>query len=466
MAALPTTETIAAIATAPGYGGIGIIRISGPQALPILRQCFLPRKANCSFASHRLYYGTVIAPDGQPLDEALAVYMAAPQTYTREDVVEIHSHGSPLILQEILRGLFERGVRPAENGEFTKRAFLAGRIDLTRAEAVLELLQARSRRAANLALHHLQGELHGQLEDLRQALIDLLAQVEVAIDFPDDDEEILDTGQMLARLREGVISPLTGLLERADQASLIREGVVMALAGRPNVGKSSLLNALLQEERALVTPLAGTTRDTIEEDMLIDGIPVRIIDTAGIREHQDAVEALGIERAWHKMAEADLVLLLLDGTEGLRDADLALLERLRGQTCLLVINKKDLLGTESLRNLREQLEPLDTAGVIAISAKKREGLEELRREIGRITLQDRLACAEDLRCAPNTRHQPVLRRCLDAAYNIEQALINGTAVDLLAVDLQSALGDLGEITGATSPDEVLDAVFSRFCLGK
>ena len=463
MAVHPATDTIAAIATAPGIGGIGIIRISGPDALPFLHQLFVPHKAHSHFSSHKLYYGTVISLDGQVLDEALAVYMRAPATYTREDVVELHCHGSYLVLQEILRNLFERGARPAENGEFTKRAFLAGRIDLTQAEAVLDLLQAQTAKGAQLAANQMRGDLFQILEGIRGEIIAILALLEVAIDFPDDDVEIFNTGQMAVPLRSKIISPLEQLVTLSEQGKIVREGVKVVIAGRPNVGKSSLLNALLQEERALVTPTPGTTRDTIEEQIAIRGIPIHLIDTAGIRMHEDPVEALGIERARLKLRDADVVLFLVDALSGMGTSDRELYVTLQDKKHLIVINKRDLVSQEALQQLYEEFPYNKT---LAISAKQHLGLEDLQDALYQAVIGDNGALCEQMTCAPNARHRSVLNKTLAACLKFEQTMLAGAPFDLLAVELQSALDYLGDITGLTTPDEVLDAVFSRFCIGK
>jgi len=459
----PATETIAAIATAPGMGGIGIIRISGPDALPLLHRLFVPHRPHPHFASHKLYYGTIIASDGQVLDQALAVYMRAPATYTREDVVELHCHGSYLVLGEILQRVLELGARPAENGEFTKRAFLAGRIDLTQAEAVLDLLQAQTAKGARLAANQLQGELFHTLEAIRQAMIGLLALLEVAIDFPDDDVEIFDPEQVAGPLRAEIIAPLEQLMVLSEQGKIVREGVKVVIAGRPNVGKSSLLNGLLQEERALVTSTPGTTRDTIEELIAIGGIPVQLIDTAGIRMHEDPVEALGIERARQKLRQADLVLFLIDAERGMGERDDELYRSLQGQNHLVVINKRDLVSPEALALLVDQFPQQRT---VAISARERQGLDALQEALYRAVVADKGALCEQMTCAPNARHRSILAKTLGCCQRFEQAMQAGASVDLLAVELQAALDYLGDITGLTTPDEVLDAVFSRFCIGK
>ncbi|HIJ90269.1 MAG: tRNA uridine-5-carboxymethylaminomethyl(34) synthesis GTPase MnmE, partial [Desulfobulbaceae bacterium] len=335
--------TIAAIATPPGAGGIGIIRVSGPRSLAILQQLFQPKNPTHNFISHKLYYGAVVQPKTRAvIDEVLAVYMRAPQTYTREDVVEIHGHGSYLLLQEILSQIVTfPGTRLAEPGEFTKRAFLNGRIDLTQAEAVAELLVAKTKEGANLAVNQLRGGLHEEIWKIRDALVAVRAIMEVAIDFPDEEVEILDTQGLQARLAREVLEPLALLLARADGGKVIREGISVVILGRPNVGKSSLLNCLLREDRAIVTEIPGTTRDTIEECLDIKGVPVRIVDTAGIRETVEAVEEIGIRRARKKLGEADLVLLVLDGAEGLQAEDHTLYEVAADKKVVVVVNKID-----------------------------------------------------------------------------------------------------------------------------
>ena len=463
MAVHPATDTIAAIATAPGTGGIGIIRISGPDALPLLRQLFIPHNPRTHFASHKLYYGTVVARDGQVLDEALAVYMRGPYTYTREDIVELHCHGSYLVLQEILRNIFELGVRSAENGEFTKRAFLAGRIDLTQAEAVLDLLQAQTAKSARLAAHQLQGELSHILENIRRELISILALLEVAIDFPDDDVEIFSSSPIEEKLQSAIITPLERLIALAKRGKIVREGVKVVIVGQPNVGKSSLLNALLQEERALVNALPGTTRDTIEEQIAIRGIPVHLVDTAGIRRHEDPVEAMGIERARQKLEEADLVLFLVDALAGVGTCERELYRTVRDKNHLVVINKRDLVAPHQLRGVAEEFLGQE---VITISAKNHQGLDALQDAIYQAVIADGGEICEQMTCAPNVRHRSVLNQTLAACQRFEQAMLSGAPVDLLAIEIQVALDSLGDITGLTTPDDVLDAVFRQFCLGK
>jgi tRNA modification GTPase len=444
-------------------GGIGIIRVSGPEALPLLQQLFVPHKPRSHFTSHKLYYGTVIARDGQVLDEALAVYMRAPHTYTREDIVELHCHGSYLVLQEILRNIFELGARSAENGEFTKRAFLAGRIDLTQAEAVLDLLQAQTEKSARLATNQLQGALFHILENIRQELITILALLEVAIDFPDDDVEIFNGRHIDRQVQATIITPLQRLIALSEQGKIVREGVKVVIAGQPNVGKSSLLNALLQEERALVNALPGTTRDTIEEQIAIRGIPVHLVDTAGIRTHEDPVEAMGIERARQKLEEADLILFLVDAQAGMGTRDRELYHTVRDKKHLIVINKRDLVAPEHLRRVCEEF---PERKAIAISARDHQGLDTLQDAIYQAVIADGGEIGEQMTCAPNTRHRSVLNKTLLACQQFEQAMLAGAPVDLLAVEIQLALDYLGDITGLTTTDDVLDAVFSQFCIGK
>ncbi|MDY0389583.1 MAG: tRNA uridine-5-carboxymethylaminomethyl(34) synthesis GTPase MnmE [Desulfobulbus oligotrophicus] len=463
MAVHPATDTIASIATAPGVAGIGIIRISGSESLSLLKTCFVPRVPRDQFVSHKLYYGTIVNQQGQALDEALAVYMQAPHTYTREDVVELHCHGSYVVLQSVLQTLLVQGCRPAEPGEFTKRAFLAGRIDLTRAEAIIDLLQAQTEGAARLAVNQLQGQLYTRLEHIRQQLIGFLALLEVAIDFPDDDVEIFDTTEVSFQLREQVISSLEELLAWSEQGKVVREGIKVVLAGLPNAGKSSLLNALLQEERALVAPVPGTTRDTIEERIVVRGIPIHLVDTAGIRKYEDPIEALGVERARQKLEVADLVLFVVDGSVGMTQRDRDLYQSVCHKSHLVVINKSDLMTTRQLEDL---FSSFPEALCIPISAKHGHGIDRLLEALFQTIVGGRGPRADQMTCAPNTRHRAVLLHTLEACQRFEQALIAGAPVDLVAVEIQSALDCLGDIIGLTTPDEVLDTVFSRFCIGK
>ena len=463
MAGLRTSNTIAAIATPPGTGGIGIIRISGPEALPILRQLFKPYKAHPSFTSHTLYYGTVNDHDGKILDEVLAVYMRAPNTYTREDVVEIQSHGSYLVLNSILAEVVRNDARPAEPGEFTKRAFLAGRIDLTQAEAVIDLLQAKTDSGVKLAIGQLQGEMYQRVEKIRDALLNILAVFEVAIDFPDDDVELVDRQQILIQIQEQVEKPLVELISLSEQGKIIREGIHLVIAGLPNVGKSSLLNALLQEERALVTPVPGTTRDTIEEFISIKGIAVQLVDTAGIRESAEPVEEMGIQRTRQKMREADLVLFLVDASTPFTEQDKELYDSIGDIKRVVVLNKIDIAGQKVVDSL-EKTFPDDS--VVRISARHHQGLVELQEAIyTRIVGEDSLLRGR-CSCAPNVRHRTVLEQSLAAANRLAEGLQEGVTTDIGAVEVQSALDYLGDIVGLTTTDDVLDRIFAEFCIGK
>lgn len=456
--------TIAAIATPPGAGGIGIIRISGPQSQAILQQLFQPKNPPSKFLSHRLYFGAIVHPQTRAaIDEVLAVYMRAPQTYTREDVVEIHGHGSYLLLQEILAQIVTfPATRLAEPGEFTKRAFLNGRIDLTQAEAVAELLGAKTKEGAGLAVSQLRGGLQGEIWKIRDALVAVRAIMEVAIDFPDEEVEILDIPALTARLVREVQEPLARLLARAEGGKIIREGVSVVILGRPNVGKSSLLNCLLREDRAIVTELPGTTRDTIEECLDIKGVPVRIVDTAGIRETVEAVEEIGIRRARQKLGEADLVLLVLDGVEGLQAEDRTLFAVAADKKVVVVVNKID--RAPSL-DLALYAEAFPGTPVVAISAVTGAGVHNLEEAVYEAATGGH-GLQEPGVAAPNVRHAAALQRALVAVQQVGEGLAADLPPDLLAIDLQAALAFLGDIVGETTTDDVLDMIFAEFCLGK
>ena len=455
------TPTIAAISTPPGAGGIGIIRISGPQCLPLLQTIFRPHGASCPFVSHHLYYGRIVRPaDGRIIDEVLAVYMRSPRTYTREDVAEIHCHGSFLVLQNILELTLSLGITLAHPGEFTKRAFLNGRIDLTKAEAVIDILSAKTRKGVDLAQEQLAGALFSRIDSIRNELVQIRAAVEVALDFPDEDVEIVNREQVLDQIRKNVERPLRDLLRSADDGRIFREGISVVIVGLPNVGKSSLLNTLLREERALVTAIPGTTRDTIEEVVDIEGIPVRLVDTAGIREHADEVEALGIERARTLINLADLILFMVDGSQRITGADLDLLQTIIHKPLIIVINKID-RGEDGCG----EVEMFKDKVVVKVSAKKQIGITELRKAIFRMVTTGKEQWQEDA-CAPNIRHKDALVRAVRACRLVEDGLHNGLTNDLLAVDLQGCLDQLNEIVGETTTEDVLDAVFSKFCIGK
>lgn len=454
-------HTIAAISTPPGAGGIGIIRISGSQALPILKNIFRPVQHDCSLSSHRLYYGTIVNPaDAKMLDEVLAVFMQAPRTYTREDVVEIHCHGGFLVLQSVLELVLLEGAQLAEPGEFTKRAFLNGRIDLTRAEAVIDILSARTRKGVDLALEQMSGNLYRKVDEMRTALVEIRALLETAIDFPEEEIEIADHQVILERIKNDVALPLQKLIDQADEGRIVRDGVSIVIVGRPNVGKSSLLNTLLQEERALVTPIPGTTRDTIEEYIDIFGIPVRIIDTAGIRDGVEEVEQLGIKRAKESINRADLVLFLVDGSTPIGDDDVELFQAVAHKPFMTVINKGDL----------DQLvepEPRDkiTGQAIRISALKQEGLAELKQQIFNRITGGREQWQEE-GCTPNLRHKTALEKGRAALDRVCDGLQSGLTNDLITIDLLDCFDHLGEIVGETTTEDILDVIFEQFCLGK
>ncbi|MEN8143294.1 MAG: tRNA uridine-5-carboxymethylaminomethyl(34) synthesis GTPase MnmE, partial [Thermodesulfobacteriota bacterium] len=455
--------TIAAIATPPGPGGIGVIRISGARAKAILAALFHPTSSK-PIASHQLTYGWIIDPtDNRPLDEVMAVFMAAPRTYTREDVVEIQCHSSYLVLQEILNRIIQAGATLAEPGEFTKRAFLNGRIDLTQAEAVIELLQAKTGEGVQLALSQLKGGLNDQVHTIRQELITIKAILEVAIDFPDEDAEIIKPVEMGQSLQAKIISPLEDLIAAADQGKVFREGISVVILGRPNVGKSSLLNSLLKEDRAIVTEIPGTTRDIIEEYLNIKGIPVRIIDTAGIRETAETVEEIGIRKARQQQESADLVLMVVDGAAELTQEDRSLAASISGQQAILVINKTDLVPDKDFAAYRRELPDL---AAVEISAKTNSGLHGLEDAIFQEVSEGVDLWDPGHGCVPNVRQNSSLENALSSARQLGEALETLLPPDLAAIEVQSALDHLGDITGETTTDDILDVIFTKFCLGK
>jgi tRNA modification GTPase len=457
------STTVAAISTPPGSGGIGIIRMSGPSSLTVLQSIFKPHNPSCNFRSHHFNYGTIEDPQSKKiLDEVLVVYMQAPRTYTREDVVEIHCHGSFLVLQSILELILHYDVDLAEPGEFTKRAFLNGRIDLTKAEAVIDILAAKTRKGVDVAQEQLAGALYDRVDAIRGALAEMRALIEVAIDFPDEDVEIVDRDQLTGQLETKVAQPLIHLLRCADQGRIYREGVFVVIVGRPNVGKSSLLNSILQEERALVTAIPGTTRDSIEEHVDIKGMPVRIVDTAGIRDGADEVEELGIQRAKRLINQADIVLFMVDGSSELADEDRKLFATVSHKPVVVLINKIDLVGGETKGDFSFFEKSLPQ---LKISAKEQFGIDALKELLFETVMGGKDQWQEES-CAPNVRHKHSLQKALAACERIRDGFLLGLSSDLLAVDLQDCLDHLGDIVGVTTTEDILDVIFEQFCLGK
>ena len=461
-------DTIAAVATAPGEGGIGIVRLSGPEALNIAARLFRPQRPG-RLQSYRLRYGHIVHPaTGAVVDEAMAVLMAAPRSFTREDVVELSVHGGPLPVQATLGLCLAAGARLARPGEFTLRAFLNGRIDLSQAEATLDIIRAQTDAALALAQAQLGGWLAREVRAARQALLEALAYVTVMVDFPEDEVPPQDIGP---QLRAG-LATVEALLRGADQGIIYRQGARVAIVGVPNVGKSSLLNALLRADRAIVTPVPGTTRDTLEETANFGGVPVVLIDTAGMHASADPIERLGVERARAALAGADLALLVLDATRALTDGDRAIATLTADKPTMLVWNKTDERGTptderSSIGADRSSLSDHPRLlATVHVSARTGAGLDELAQAIASALLGGVTPAAGAAHLVSNPRHRDVLRR----AHEYLAAALSGWdaahPIDMLGGDLTAALNALGEITGETVGDDLLDVIFARFCIGK
>jgi tRNA modification GTPase len=458
-------DTIAALSTVPGQAGIGIIRISGPSAFAVAGRVFRPSLPRRQQRSHRLTLGTVVDPaTGAELDEVLVSFMRAPRSYTREDVVEINAHSGYALVERILDIVLDAGARQARPGEFTLRAFLNGRIDLTQAEAVMDLVRARSERGVEIASGQLRGGLKDRIDPVRSTLVDLLAHLEVAIDYPEDGEaEATASGEeAAARVERELLAPIEEMLAARARARVWVDGARVAIVGRVNVGKSSLLNRLVGSERAIVTPEPGTTRDVVEQAALIDGLPVRLLDTAGFRTTRGAVEEIGIRLAEECIESADLVLWVVDRSRRLGTEDLRILERCGPAPTLAVTNKIDLPARLHETAVREACGEIP---VVPVSALSGEGVEELARALRRAVLTGGQG-DDPSGFALNTRHK---RKLEEARLEVMQAVRNlrqEAPPEIVAQDLQNALVALDEITGRQTREEVLDRVFSEFCLGK
>lgn len=456
-------DTIAAIATAVGEGGIGIIRVSGQQAISVVDKVFRPKQAKkvSEFASHTLHLGDVVDSDGQRVDEVLVSVMRQPRSFTGEDVVELNCHGGQIPLRRTLELVLRAGARPAEPGEFTKRAFLNGRIDLAQAESVIDVIRAQTDASLDVALGQLAGRLSEAIQDIRRQLVELMAYIEAAIDFPEDDIEEMSRGQALTRVSE-IRDNIGRILASAEQGKVYREGLRVVIVGRPNVGKSSLLNALLKEKRAIVTEIPGTTRDILEEVLNIRGIPVRVIDTAGIRETGDLVEQIGVAKAREYLNLAEIVLVVLDAGQRLTDEDREIMALVRHKPAIVLINKTDL--DKQQLDEQEVEETMAGARLLRISAKEEFGLDELEDDLVQVVSQGKINRASPL--VSNVRHKSALEKADEHLLDAQEAGAAGLSLDCLTIDLRSAWDSLGEITGETVTEDVLQQIFSQFCIGK
>ena len=456
-------DTIAAIATPFGESGIGIIRISGSLAENISKHLFRPKSGKSPFVSHQFHYGEIVDPErGVAIDEVLFVFMKSPKTYTREDVVEIHCHGGYLVLQRVLELVLRQGARMAQPGEFTKRAFLSGRIDLTQAEAVIDLIRARTMASLEIANQQLKGMLHKEVGTLKESLIQHLALIEAHIDFPEEDLDPI--------FRETIEKDLQRMIERIyemistyEEGKIFREGVSCAIIGKTNVGKSSLLNILLREDRAIVTPIPGTTRDVIEEVLNIHEIPVRLLDTAGLRKPMDPVEVEGVRRTKERVAESDLVILVLDGSRSIDADDLEIFRETEKKMRVIVINKKDLPLVISVDEVKQKFlrDP-----VVLISALKNEGIDLLKDAIYRSLIHRDVRTSPEYMIIANIRHKDALVRAKDDISNALRGLQEGVSPEFVAFEIRSSLEAVGEVIGETANEEILHRIFEQFCIGK
>ena len=452
-------DTIAAISTPKGEGGIAIIRISGDKSFEILDKIFIKKNPNADLGFYKLNYGFI--KDGEKtVDEVMAVRLKAPKSYTCEDIVEINCHGGTLVSEKVLELVLRNGARHAESGEFTKRAFMNGRIDLSQAEAVMDIIQGKTEKSVSLSLDQLRGDLRDKVNEFKKALLDIAAHVNVVLDYP---EEGIDD-PLPAELRnnlEKVYEEANRLIDSYDTGKKIKEGIKTVIVGKPNVGKSTLLNALLHEERAIVTHIAGTTRDVIEEIINIKGIPLVLVDTAGIRRTDDIVENIGVEKSKQFIEKADLVLLVLDASKELETEDMEVITKIKenNKKVIVLLNKIDL-------NKKINLEGYSLENIVEISAKDNIGIEDMQEKIYSYIVEEDVENSSEKLIITNIRHKTALEKTKDAIRNIFETIDMGLPMDLISVDLKEALDSLSEITGEISSEDILDHVFGNFCVGK
>ena len=458
-----TDDTIAAISTALGEGGIGIVRISGDKSMNILKKVFKSAKGKdvSKLHSYSMMHGYIIDPKtNEKIDEVIVSYMKKPSTYTREDVVEINCHGGMIAVRRVLQLILDNGARLAEPGEFTKRAFLNGRIDLSQAEAVMDLIRAKTDESMKIALEQSEGKLSKQVEKINNKILDILAHIEAEVEFSEEDIDEVVNEKVINDCEEVKVQ-MEDLLKNADKGKILREGLNVIIVGKPNVGKSSLLNALLEEKRAIVTDVPGTTRDTIEEYINIDGIPVKLIDTAGIREARNEVEKIGVERTKECIDKADLILFMIDGSREIDDEDMKIVEIAKNRDVIVIINKHDLPMNVDIEYIKKTFY---NKPVLYVSVKTNEGVSSIKEEITNFVYKGKVSVKDIY--VTNIRHKKALNDAIESIENGITTIKNGYPIDMASIDIKDAYLKLGEITGKTVSEDIIDRIFTNFCIGK
>lgn len=456
-------DTIAALSTPYGTGGIGVIRISGDKAVEVASKIFESSKPMETIESHSVTYGRIADPDTKDmLDEVLLLKMCKPNTFTREDVIEIHCHGGIIVINRVLELLFRQGVRPAEPGEFTKRAFLNGRIDLSQAEAIIDLINSKTVESSKAAVSQLEGRLSSKLKEIREILVGLLAHIEVTVDYPEHDIEDLTSENVHGNLKN-IKEELVALADTFKRGKILREGISIVIAGKPNVGKSSLMNHLAGNTKAIVTDIPGTTRDIIEEYINIKGIPAKIVDTAGIRITEDVVEKIGVDKAYQAIEAADLIIMVLSADTGINDEDLEILKIIKDKRSIILINKTDLVEPNRVMEIRKQLQ--ECGIVLNASVRNDQGMEELETVVAELFFKGSISNNDEV-LLTNARHKYLVDRAIEDIENALDSFDAGMPLDMVTIDIKSCADNIGQITGESIDEAVMHNIFSRFCIGK
>ncbi|HCT7465214.1 TPA: tRNA uridine-5-carboxymethylaminomethyl(34) synthesis GTPase MnmE [Staphylococcus aureus] len=456
-------DTITSISTPMGEGAIGIVRLSGPQAVEIADKLYKGKHLLNDVPSHTINYGHIIDPESKEVvEEVMVSVLRAPKTFTREDIIEINCHGGILTINRVLELTMTYGARMAEPGEFTKRAFLNGRIDLSQAEAVMDFIRSKTDRASKVAMNQIEGRLSDLIKKQRQSLLEILAQVEVNIDYPEYDDVEDATTEFLLEQSKEIKQEINRLLDTGAQGKIMREGLSTVIVGKPNVGKSSMLNNLIQDNKAIVTEVAGTTRDVLEEYVNVRGVPLRLVDTAGIRETEDIVEKIGVERSRKALSQADLILFVLNNNEALTQEDYTLYEVVKNEDVIVIVNKMDL---EQNIDINEVKDMIGDTPLIQTSMLKQEGIDELEIQIRDLFFGGEVQ-NQDMTYVSNSRHISLLKQARQTIQDAIDAAESGVPMDMVQIDLTRTWEILGEIIGETASDELIDQLFSQFCLGK